>query len=223
VKGGHPLRAILEEAARGRFPPPDGSVSVVPSPPGAADAVIAFTAHCIVAADVSEAEVLAHLDPSDLGAPVGPGFLSWLAHRLESSPGSLDVVLAAPGLESDTGVLREVDGATHDRIERAERYRDDVTVFAGVEGTAVLAIGSGLAGRREVSLEIEETARGRGLGRRLLLAVRGSIPPGEFVFAQVAPGNALSLRAFLAAGFAPIGAEVLFLKDGASTRPPVAG
>jgi RimJ/RimL family protein N-acetyltransferase len=31
------------------------------------------------------------------------------------------------------------------------------------------------------------------------------------VFAQVAPGNAASLRAFLAAGFRPIGSEVLFL------------
>jgi GNAT superfamily N-acetyltransferase len=211
----HPLRTILEDAARGRFPPPDGAVEVVPSPPGAADAVIAFTAHSIVAADVSEGEVLAHLDATDLGAPVGADFLSWLGRRLQSTPGSLDVVLAAPGLaDAGVGVLREAGGATHDRIQRAERYRDDVTVFADDEGTAVLAMGSGLAGRREVSLEIEEAARGRGLGRRLLLAARGSVPSGEFVFAQVAPGNALSLRSFLAAGFTPIGAEVLFLKDG---------
>jgi hypothetical protein len=28
----------------------------------------------------------------------------------------------------------------------------------------------------------------------------------------VAPGNAASLRAFLAAGFAPVGSEVLFLR-----------
>ena len=34
---------------------------------------------------------------------------------------------------------------------------------------------------------------------------------GDVVFAQVAPGNAASLRAFLAAGFSPIGSEVLFL------------
>jgi RimJ/RimL family protein N-acetyltransferase len=37
------------------------------------------------------------------------------------------------------------------------------------------------------------------------------IPKGDVVFAQVAPGNAASLRAFLAAGFRPIGSEVLFL------------
>jgi RimJ/RimL family protein N-acetyltransferase len=33
--------------------------------------------------------------------------------------------------------------------------------------------------------------------------------------AQVAPGNAASLRAVEAAGFRPIGAEVLFHRDGA--------
>jgi len=40
---------------------------------------------------------------------------------------------------------------------------------------------------------------------------QASIPEGDVVFAQVAPGNAASLRAFLAAGFRPIGSEVLFL------------
>jgi len=39
---------------------------------------------------------------------------------------------------------------------------------------------------------------------------------GEPLFAQVAPGNAASLRAFLAAGFVPIGAEVLFPRGSAS-------
>jgi hypothetical protein len=38
-------------------------------------------------------------------------------------------------------------------------------------------------------------------------------PRGEPLFAQVAPGNAASLRAFLAAGYRPVGAEVLFLRD----------
>ena len=41
---------------------------------------------------------------------------------------------------------------------------------------------------------------------------------GERVFMQVAPGNVASLRAVLAAGFHPIGAEVLFLKDGGAPR-----
>jgi hypothetical protein len=45
----------------------------------------------------------------------------------------------------------------------------------------------------------------------MLAAARALIPPGEPVFGQVAPGNARSLRAVLAAGFKPIGSEVLFL------------
>lgn len=45
----------------------------------------------------------------------------------------------------------------------------------------------------------------------MLLAARALVPEGEIAFAQVAPGNASSLRAFLAAGFSPIGSEVLFL------------
>ena len=36
-----------------------------------------------------------------------------------------------------------------------------------------------------------------------------AVPPGETVWAQVSPGNAQSLRAFLACGFVPIGSEVL--------------
>ena len=83
--------------------------------------------------------------------------------------------------------------------------------YTAVNGEAVVVLGRGLAGRREVSLEIDEAARGRGLGRRLLLGARSLIPEGDVVFAQVAPGNAASLRAFLAAGFRPIGSEVLFL------------
>jgi hypothetical protein len=41
------------------------------------------------------------------------------------------------------------------------------------------------------------------------------VPPDEFLFASIAPGNARCLRAALAAGFAPLGGEVLFL-----VRPP---
>ena len=61
-------------------------------------------------------------------------------------------------------------------------------------------------------------ARGRGLGRTLAAVSMLAVPRGERVFMQVAPGNVASLRAVLGAGFRPIGAEVLFLKDGAAPR-----
>jgi L-amino acid N-acyltransferase YncA len=121
-------------------------------------------------------------------------------------------VLAAPGLpDPPDGLLRESLPVEHARVSRAERYREQVAAYTTANGEAVVALGRGLAGRREVSLEIDEAARGRGLGRRLLLGARSLIPEGDVVFAQVAPGNAASLRAFLGAGFRPIGSEVLFL------------
>lgn len=207
----HPLRAILEEAARGRFPEPDGSVEVLPPAPGRSQAVCGFTAHHVIAADVSRDEVLERLDGSDLGAAINPGFISWLGEHLGAAPGSLDVVLAAPGVRGDgDDLLRPARGIEHDRLSRAERYRDDLAVYSDGDERAILILGRGLAGRLEVSLEIDASARGRGLGRSLLLAARGLVPRDEVVFAQVAPGNAGSLRAFLAAGFAPIGSEVLF-------------
>jgi hypothetical protein len=70
-------------------------------------------------------------------------------------------------------------------------------------------MGRGVAGRWEVSLEVEPALRGFGMGRGLFAAARGLVPAGEHVWAQVAPGNAASIRAALAAGFRPMGAEVL--------------
>src|SRR4029079_7377732 len=46
----HPLAALLDAAARGRFPRPDGTLAVLPAPPGASMAVVGFTAHPVVAA-----------------------------------------------------------------------------------------------------------------------------------------------------------------------------
>jgi hypothetical protein len=42
-------------------------------------------------------------------------------------------------------------------------------------------------------------------------AARAVVPEGEPVWAQVAPGNAASMRSTAAAGFVPVGAEVLFV------------
>jgi len=65
----------------------------------------------------------------------------------------------------------------------------------------------------EVSIEVDEEARGRGHGLALAQAALGLAAPGEAVFAQVSPGNVASLRCSLAAGYRPVGAEVLFLRS----------
>jgi RimJ/RimL family protein N-acetyltransferase len=72
-------------------------------------------------------------------------------------------------------------------------------------------MGRGLALRAEVAIEVAEDGRRRGVASRALVEARRLVAPGEALYAQTAPGNAASLRAFLRAGFQPIGSEVLFL------------
>jgi GNAT superfamily N-acetyltransferase len=211
------LVRLLQDAARGSPPAPDGVVEVWPAPDGPVDAVLAFTAHHVVAAGVDPDLVAERLPEGDLGAPMSPGFLGWLGERLGSLPGSLDVVLAAEGVGGDPPLeLLPVRGpGRHPRAARAARYRGDLQVWTDPEGAGVVVLGRGLAGRREVSFEVDPARRDRGLGRLLVAAARHLTPPSEVLFAQVAAGNAASLRVVGAAGFRPIGAEVLFHRDGA--------
>jgi RimJ/RimL family protein N-acetyltransferase len=64
----------------------------------------------------------------------------------------------------------------------------------------------------ECALEVPEDARGKGHGRRLARAALALVAPGSHVWAQVTPGNAASLRAFLAAGYHPVGSEALLAR-----------
>jgi GNAT superfamily N-acetyltransferase len=56
--------------------------------------------------------------------------------------------------------------------------------------------------------------RGKGLGSLLARAAARVAPDGDPLFAQVSPGNVASVRAFLAAGYRPVCAEVLFPRTG---------
>jgi GNAT superfamily N-acetyltransferase len=211
------LLQLLLDAAGGAPPPADGVVEVWAAPTGPVDAVLAFTAHHVVAAAVDPDLVAARLPDGDLSAPMGPAFLGWLGDRLGSRPGSLDVVLAAGGLGGSPPLelTPGVDLDRHERVARALRYRSDLQVWTAEGDAGVLVLGRGLAGRREVAFEVDPARRNRGLGRSLVAAARHLTPPGEPLFAQVAPGNAASLRVVEVAGFRPIGAEVLFHRGGA--------
>ena len=88
-------------------------------------------------------------------------------------------------------------------MARALRYRDEPAAWTDPDRLGVLVLGRGLAGRLEVAFEVDPAARNRGLGRLLVAAARHLTPPGEPLFAQVAPGNAASLRVVGAAGFPP--------------------
>lgn len=200
----HPLRAVLDAAASGRFPPSDGGFDVL-APDGSTVAVVAFAGHAYVLADVDRGELVA-LGADGIGGASKPDVLRRLAGA-DGEVGSLDVVLVAGG-RAGPALARRTDLDDHPRVRRAAHHRRDVEVYADDVGLVV--VGRGLVGRRELSVELlDPSAAGRGHGRQLIAAGLGRVPVGEVCWAQVAPGNAASLRAFLAAGFVPVCSEVL--------------
>jgi hypothetical protein len=203
---------MLEAAGRGTFPAPDGGVEVVPPPPGTAMGVVAFTAHHVIATSAPEDWVRAQRPDGDLLAPMSPRFLSALGDKLGMRDDGIDVLLAAEGLPG-RGLLREITDDRRPRMERAAARRHGVRVFTDPSGLATLILGRGFALRQEVAIEVPPTHRGRGIAARALVEIRRVVAPDEVLFAQIAPGNAASLRTFLTAGFRPIGSEALFFAD----------
>jgi len=126
----------------------------------------------------------------------------------------------SPADRSPADPARTAAPGTHARIARALVCRDDVRVWQADGG--IVALGRGVAGRWEVSVEVEPAFRGRGLGCRLASAARHLAPGGAMVWAQIAPGNAASVQTFLRAGFRPVGAEALLTPATASTRQSAA-
>jgi RimJ/RimL family protein N-acetyltransferase len=158
--------------------------------------------------------VAERIPAGDLSAPLNPPFLFALEQRTGRRVNAIDAMLLAPALsdpaERAAAVeeLTEFTDHTHSRIQRAWRYRDAVRAYADPYGGLVV-IGNGLAGRLECALEVPEAARGKGHGRHLARAARALIPADAHIWAQVSPGNAASLRTFLAAGYTPVGSEAL--------------
>lgn len=201
----HPLLDVMTAAARGDFPAVDGAVTLLPELDGGGRAILAMTGHAYIAAGLD----LEHFDGIRLdgfGAALSPAVVLLVADG-RGEIGVHDVVLVAPG--SGRGMQRAVttmwDG--HPRVLHARHLRTDVIVYGDRHG--FVTVGAGLAGRREMSIEIDDTGASRGLGRQLITDALGGIAPSDVLFAAVAPGNARSLRSFLAAGFIPIGSEVI--------------
>ncbi|MFJ3225383.1 GNAT family N-acetyltransferase [Streptomyces sp. NPDC086783] len=207
------LRDILDAAARGVFPPADGSTTVVPQPCPRDAGVLAFTAHSVVFTDEDPAWVratLGSLDCDPLASTMNPRFLAAFMDRTGRSTDTVDLLTVAAPLAGEAPVaLTEIDDPGHPRVARARERRDDVRVWAADGG--VLVLGRGVAGRLEAAVEVTESARHRGLGRALAVAAR-HLAGGEPVWAQQAAGNARSVRAFQAAGYRPVGAEALLAR-----------
>lgn len=204
------LAGLLARVERGERLPTDPWLVVVPQPSPRTAAVVSFTGLAVVAADVDPAWVRARLPEPDLSAPLNPPFLADLCARLGRRVNNIDMVLLAPSSAGAAGLaLTAVPDLDHPRVRRARRYRTDTTVY--VTNGGVVVIGRGLAGRWEAAVEVDDAARDRGLGRALAAAARHLAPDGRPVWAQIAPGNSASVRAFLAAGYRPVGAEALLV------------
>jgi GNAT superfamily N-acetyltransferase len=208
---GRPLVALLDQLAAGAAPPADASVTMVPAPLGARALVMGGTAWHVVAADVDPAWVAAQVADDPIAAPLGARFLTALAEQVCAEPGVLDTVLVGPAAPAGPGLeLVEVPLGEHPRVQRALAYRTDVRVGTTPDGAGLLTLGRGVGGRWEAAVEVSPPAQGRGLGTALAVAAPALVADQAPLWAQVAPANTASLRAFLAAGWRPVCAEVLF-------------
>ena len=213
------LREILDAAARGDFPPPDGGTTVVAQECHRDAGVLSFTAHSVVFTDEDPEWVhatLRGLDCDALAATLNPRFLTAFLDRTGRRSETIDAMLVADPLPGGAPLaLKEIEDANHPRVAYARRRRDDIRAWTAQGG--VLVTGRGVGGRLEVSVEVDEDVRHRGLGRALVTAARHLVT--EPLWAQVSPGNARSMRAFQAAGYRPVGAEAVLL----ATAPRVLG
>jgi len=172
--------------------------------------VVSFPGFVVVAADVTRAWVDSWMGDGDFARPTSPPFLDALEELLHVEADALDIsLLAEPRAGAAPIELTQLTDHEHPRVARAMRYRTDVRVWTSEHG--VLVLGRGLAGRWEVAVEVHPGAQNSGHGRALAGAARHLVPENRPVWAQIAPGNASSLRAFLAAGYQPVGSEVLLI------------
>lgn len=215
------LADLMRSVADGAVPAVDGELTVLTPPDERSVGVLAFAGHHVVSVDLAEDWVRNWLPYDDVSAPLQAPFLGVLAAATNRTPDNLDLVLAARATGRPNGMeLTELDEFAEPLptlLARALAQRIGVRAWRCPGG--LLTVGRGVAGRWEVSVEVEPALRGFGLGRGLFAAARGLLPVGEQVWAQVAPGNAASVRAVLAAGFQPVGAEVL-LHPGTVTFGP---
>ncbi len=125
---------------------------------------------------------------------------------------SLDALLVGRAGPSAGPLIERPDLTDHPRARFACSLRDDLRVlgYPDPRRSDLAVVARGIAGLTELSIEIEPSRRGSGAGTTLVADALATIPTGRLVVAAVAPGNAASLRSFLAAGFRPVASIQLF-------------
>jgi hypothetical protein len=210
----HPLFGVLERAADGVFPAVDGLVDVLPPDDAGTWAIAEFTGHAFVLTERSIGDsVFSGVDA--FGGVTQPAFVLALAGG--GVIGSHDLVLVRRGGSTAAALPETTDFDDHPRVRRARHHRHGVRVLGDERG--LVTIGVGLAGRTELSVEVVAADHSAGVGRQLILGGVADVPTDALVFAQVAPGNAASVRAFLSCGFLPIGSEILIEPAGRPGHP----
>jgi hypothetical protein len=220
----HPLAGLIAAAAAGRFPVADGRWTRVPPWRPDLEAVIAFTGHAVFAVepDISS-DLLASLGADGFGGAHDPRLITALAGT-HGWIDSLDILMAARGA-GRPGVppvlVSRPDLASHPRAVFAASIRAHPRTvgYSDPRRSALAIISEGIAGLTELSFELEPARRGLGGGARLARDALSAIPFGQLAVAAVAPGNAASLRALLAATFTPLGSLQLFRR--ASRNPGI--
>ena len=206
----HPLLDVLLGAADGRYPPVDGGVTILPGLPGGLRAVVALTGHAFIATPQT-AEELADLELDGFGRALDPAALTRIADGRRV--GVNDVILVGRATLGPTSIGPTDRWDDNPRVAYARSLRSDVVVHGDRRGFFTLA--RGLAGRPELSIELADPGSAPGVGRlflgEALRVLAASAGAGAPLFAAVSPGNARSLRSFLAAGFLPVGSEVILV------------
>lgn len=199
----HRLAELLVAATAGRFPQVDGQVEFVPPDDAGTCAAVEFTGHAIALTGRDPATLLSR-GADGFGGVSHPAVVAAMAGD-DYHIGTHDAFLLSFGTgRPSLGERTDLDD--HPRVQRARRHRREVRVFGDDAG--LVTLGHGLVGRMELSIERFAGAP-PGTGAHLIAGGLGAVPEGRPVWAQVAPGNAASLRAFVRAGFTPIGSEIL--------------
>ncbi len=204
------LLAMMLDAADGRYPPVDGGVTWLGPLGGGLETVVCFTGHSVIATRLGPAD-FADLPLDGFGPAHGVDVLDRLRGP-GGREGVTDAVLVGRGTGLGADLPERHDLDDHHRVRYARSIRRNVSVYGDDRGLITLSLG--LAGRPELSIEADPEGQGKGWGSSLLVDALALVPAGSPLFAAVSPGNARSLRAFLAAGFEPIGSETIVIPRG---------